>query len=108
MGYSDGDILKVMFISVQYILLDTTILIPLASLLFFPDVQPWDVLLELVRLCTYPVPRNPFEVDFDYFEQLPLQERVLATGAMVNLLQKIICHKKEDKPYLAHGEFLDP
>ena len=50
----------------------------------------WDVIAELVNICADPCPANPFEVDFDYFEALPLVEKYLASGAMVNILRKII------------------
>lgn len=54
------------------------------------DVQVWDVVAELVKICTAPCPPNPFSVDLDYFASLPASERVLASAAMVNLLQLIL------------------
>ncbi|CAH1773334.1 unnamed protein product, partial [Owenia fusiformis] len=66
------------------------------------DIKLWDILAELVKLCTYPPPINPFEVDFDYFENLPAQEQVLASGAMISFLQKVFSHRQQDKPYTAH------
>ena len=64
----------------------------------------WDIIAELVKLCTYPAPLNPFAVDYSYFDELPLNERVLATGAMVNFLQKVITYQTKDKPYTAKGK----
>ncbi|WAR27876.1 hypothetical protein MAR_013580, partial [Mya arenaria] len=46
------------------------------------EVFVWDIIAELVKLCTYPAPRNPFEIDFNYFNLLPLQEKVLASASM--------------------------
>lgn len=63
------------------------------------DVYVWDIVAEIVKLCTYPAPRNPFAIDFDYFTMLPLSEQVLATAAMVNLLQKILIHTPDQKMY---------
>lgn len=45
---------------------------------------------ELVHICTSPSPPNPFAVDMDYFEALPVRERTLATAAMVSLLCSIL------------------
>lgn len=63
------------------------------------DVFVWDIISELVKLCTYPAPKNPFQIDFDYFTMLPLSEKVLATAAMVNVLQKILVHTPDHKLY---------
>lgn len=63
------------------------------------DVYVWDVVAEIVKLCTYPSPRNPFAIDFDYFTMLPVSEQVLGTAAMVNLLQKILIHTPDQKAY---------
>ena len=76
---------------------------PNQFLLIFSDIFVWDVVAELVKLCTYPSPRNPFAIDFDYFSMLPLSERVLATAAMVNLLQKILIHTPDQKMYAGQG-----
>jgi hypothetical protein len=50
----------------------------------------WDIIAELVAICTIPAPKDPFAVDYSYFDTLPLAESVLATGAMVNFLQKVL------------------
>ncbi|KAK3604656.1 hypothetical protein CHS0354_007199 [Potamilus streckersoni] len=63
------------------------------------DVYIWDLVAEVVKLCTYPAPTNPFAIDFDYFSQLPLPERVLSTAAMVQFLQKILIGTPEEKQY---------
>eukprot|EP00058_Branchiostoma_floridae_P017812 XP_002603301.1 hypothetical protein BRAFLDRAFT_71404 [Branchiostoma floridae] len=56
------------------------------------EIHLWDILAELVHLCTVPAPRNPFAVDLVYFQQLPLADQVTSTGAMVWLLQQILKH----------------
>ncbi|CAI8051196.1 hypothetical protein GBAR_LOCUS28040 [Geodia barretti] len=54
------------------------------------EVKVWDVLTELVEVCAAPCPPNPFAVDLDYFQSLPLQERALASAAMISFLQRVI------------------
>lgn len=57
---------------------------------------------EIVKLCMYPAPLNPFAIDFKYFEGLPLVQRVIATGAMAHFLQKVVA--SGDHAYNARGE----
>ncbi|EDO35218.1 predicted protein, partial [Nematostella vectensis] len=54
------------------------------------DTKLWDIIAEIVKLCMYPAPLNPFTVDFKYFEGLPSGERLIATGAMASFLQKVV------------------
>ncbi|XP_027054911.1 uncharacterized protein LOC113681966 isoform X2 [Pocillopora damicornis] len=54
------------------------------------DSKLWDIIAEIVKLCMYPAPLNPFAIDFKYFEGLPLVQRVIATGAMAHFLQKVV------------------
>lgn len=63
------------------------------------DVHIWDIIAELIKLCTYPSPVNPFELDFDYFPTLSLQDQVISTGAMVNCLQQIVLYTQDEKVY---------
>lgn len=56
----------------------------------YTDVEVWNILAELVQVCTSPCPPNPFSVDLDYFDSLPAAERLLATSAMLNLLKSIV------------------
>ncbi|KAK7499220.1 hypothetical protein BaRGS_00009480 [Batillaria attramentaria] len=69
------------------------------------DVFIWDIIAELVKLCMYPAPRNPFAVDLNYFLSLPLQQQVLSSAAMITCLQKIMLHASDDRPYA--GKVLD-
>ncbi|XP_065887840.1 uncharacterized protein [Dysidea avara] len=54
------------------------------------DVKVWDIVAELVRVCTIPAPPNPFAIDFDYYESLPVPEKLLSSGAMVNFLRRLL------------------
>ena len=65
------------------------------------DTKLWDIIAEVVKLCMYPSPLNPFAVDFKYFEGLPLVQRVIATGAMAHFLQKVVA--SGDHAYNARG-----
>ena len=68
------------------------------------DTKLWDIMAEVVKLCMYPSPLNPFAVDFKYFEGLPLAQRVIATGAMAHFLQKVVA--SGDHAYNARGTLL--
>ncbi|XP_063967375.1 uncharacterized protein LOC135157006 [Lytechinus pictus] len=54
------------------------------------DVKVWQIIAELVKLCTRPAPKNPFEVNMEYFDTLKKGERVIALGAMVYFLQSVV------------------
>ena len=70
----------------------------------FPDTKLWDVIAEVIKLCMYPAALNPFAVDFKYFEGLQLVERVVATGAMVHFLQKVVT--SGDHAYNSRGKLV--
>lgn len=53
-------------------------------------MELWDVVAELVTLCTSPSPANPFAVDLDFFDSLPAAERMLSAAAMLSLLMCIL------------------
>ena len=67
------------------------------------DIKPWDILAEVVKLCTYPPPQNPLAVDWEYFDRLPLAERVIAQGALINTLNRVIMGQQQDRYYTAKG-----
>uniref|UniRef100_A0A4W4DPP8 Si:dkey-19b23.7 n=1 Tax=Electrophorus electricus TaxID=8005 RepID=A0A4W4DPP8_ELEEL len=50
----------------------------------------WDIVNELVGLCTMPPPDNPFSLDMCYLQTLPLPKRFLVTGALLNFLEMIV------------------
>ncbi|KAB5579312.1 hypothetical protein PHYPO_G00193640 [Pangasianodon hypophthalmus] len=59
----------------------------------------WDVVNELVGLCTMPPPDNPFSLDMRYLQTLPLPERFLATGALLNFLEMIVVQGSRKEPF---------
>ncbi|KAJ3585771.1 hypothetical protein NHX12_014489 [Muraenolepis orangiensis] len=61
------------------------------------EVRIWDVVNELVCLCTTPSPSNPFALDMRYVQTLPLPERFLATGALLNFLEAYVVHGNKDE-----------
>lgn len=56
------------------------------------DLKLWHILAEVIRINVMPSPRNPFEVDHSYFDELSTEECLLATGAMIHFLQRVLMH----------------
>ncbi|KAJ2785634.1 hypothetical protein H4R18_000450 [Coemansia javaensis] len=52
------------------------------------DIRPWDVIVEIICYTLDPWPENPFSVDHAYFDRLTVEERVVATGAMLEFLRR--------------------
>ena len=51
----------------------------------------WDIIAELVEVCTIPCPPNPFAVDMQLFrDNMLVPERVVASGAMIHFLQRVL------------------
>ena len=67
------------------------------------EVHIWDIIGEVVKLCMYPAPRNPFAVDMDYFLSLSTHQQLLPTAAMMVCLQKIVLHTSDDRRYAGKG-----
>lgn len=60
-------------------------------------IRVWDVVSELVSLCTVPSPTNPFALDLRYIKSLPLPDRFLVTGALLNFLEMYIVYGNRDE-----------
>ncbi|XP_047130130.1 uncharacterized protein LOC105843959 isoform X1 [Hydra vulgaris] len=54
------------------------------------DIHLWDILSDIIRLNVQPTPKNPFAVDFSYFDALSPNYFLLATGAMVHFLNCVL------------------
>lgn len=63
----------------------------------------WDVVSELVCLCTIPSPTNPFALDMRYIKNLPLPERFLVTGALLNFLEMYVVYGNRDELHYDRG-----
>lgn len=63
----------------------------------------WDVVNESVSLCTMLPPDNPFSLDMRYLQTLPLPERFLATGTLLNFLEMIVVQGHRKKPFYDLG-----
>ncbi|XP_043933267.1 uncharacterized protein LOC122806697 isoform X2 [Protopterus annectens] len=64
------------------------------------SIHIWNVVAELVQLCTIPPPLNPLALDMKYFESLPLTERLLSSGAVAKFLQRLVTDTSSiDKDY---------
>ncbi|KAK1797100.1 hypothetical protein P4O66_008490, partial [Electrophorus voltai] len=59
----------------------------------------WDIVNELVGLCTMPPPDNPFSLDMCYLQTLPLPKRFLVTGALLNFLEMIVVQGIREEPF---------
>lgn len=75
-----------------------------ALVIFFSGTKLWEIIAEVVHMCMFPSPLNPFAVDRRYFDSLPLAERIIATGAMANFLQEILADGNH--PYNARGTYV--
>ncbi|KAJ2703455.1 hypothetical protein FB645_003895 [Coemansia sp. IMI 203386] len=62
------------------------------------DIRPWDVLVEVICTALSPQPENPFAIDYEYFEKITIEERVVSTGAILEFLRRV---------YLRHYFFSD-
>ncbi|KAI9470520.1 MAG: hypothetical protein EXX96DRAFT_622731 [Benjaminiella poitrasii] len=51
------------------------------------NVSLWEIVAELVLITTNP--KNPFEIDFDYIDSLPVEETVLLTSALLSFLETV-------------------
>ncbi|KFH64154.1 hypothetical protein MVEG_09979 [Podila verticillata NRRL 6337] len=60
------------------------------------DIRLWDIMAEIVTLTLSPSPVNPFRINHAYYDTLPLEECVIATGAMMDFLQRVYM---KDTPY---------
>lgn len=69
-------------------------------------VRVWDVVSELVCLCTIPSPTNPFALDMRYIKRLPLPDRFLVTGALLNFLEMYVVYGNRDELHYDKGAFV--
>lgn len=70
----------------------------------FSDIHVWDMVSELVGLCTMPPPDNPFSLDTRYLQTLPLPDRFLVTGALLNFLEVLVVQGRQEEVYYDMGE----
>ncbi|RVE60489.1 hypothetical protein OJAV_G00181370 [Oryzias javanicus] len=60
-------------------------------------IRVWDVVSELVCLCTVPSPSNPFALDMRYVKSLPLPDRFFVTGALMSFLEAYVVYGDRDQ-----------
>ncbi|KAI9168288.1 hypothetical protein H9P43_007660 [Blastocladiella emersonii ATCC 22665] len=58
-----------------------------------------DILAELLNIAMSPPPLNPFAINHALFDELPLEESVVSTAAMLDFLQKVYL---SDAPHAHH------
>ncbi|KAI8098991.1 uncharacterized protein BX664DRAFT_320110 [Halteromyces radiatus] len=52
-------------------------------------VALWEMVWELLSRLTWPSPTNPFAIDFDYLDRLPLPQSLLLIGGLLDFLQTL-------------------
>ncbi|XP_036072601.1 uncharacterized protein si:dkey-19b23.7 isoform X1 [Oryzias melastigma] len=60
-------------------------------------IRVWDMVSELVSLCTVPSPSNPFALDMRYVKSLPLPDRFFVTGALMSFLETYVVYGDRDQ-----------
>uniref|UniRef100_A0A3B3YTC5 DUF7886 domain-containing protein n=1 Tax=Poecilia mexicana TaxID=48701 RepID=A0A3B3YTC5_9TELE len=60
-------------------------------------IRVWDIVSELVCLCTVPSPTNPLTLDMRYIKTLPLHDRFLVTGALLSFLETYLIYGNRDE-----------
>lgn len=93
----------VMNCTLQYLTLTDFSPLSVLFLLFFLGMRVWDVVSELVCLCTVPSPSNPFALDMRYIKNLPLPDRFLVTGALLNFLEMYVVYGNRDEMHYDKG-----
>lgn len=100
--FDDGKVQWIMH--VRYIIHPFSCIPPFSSCCFHLGIRVWDVVSELVCLCTIPSPSNPFALDMRYLKSLPLTERFLVSGALLNFLESYAVHGNRDELHYNKGE----
>jgi hypothetical protein len=54
------------------------------------DVKVWEIIEEVLRKTWTTDKSNPFAVDHDYLNNLPVQRSVILSFALINFLRKVI------------------
>jgi hypothetical protein len=62
----------------------------------------WHIVHELVNLSNFPAPANPFALDWNVLGELPLLERTLAQGALIDFLRQLLLAA----PSAAYAQFI--
>lgn len=51
------------------------------------DVSLWEMVAEILLMTSNP--KNPFQLNFDYIDKLPVEESVLLTGSLLAFLENV-------------------
>lgn len=98
--------LLVMIIIIEMIVKGSVAVNAFFCCFFFAGIRVWDVVSELVCLCTVPSPSNPFALDMRYIKSLPIPERFLVTGALLNFLELYVVYGNRDELHYDKGRIL--
>lgn len=51
------------------------------------DVSLWEIVAEILSMTINP--SNPFEIDFEFIDKVPIEEGVLLTGSLLAFLENV-------------------
>ncbi|KAI7904233.1 uncharacterized protein BX663DRAFT_550625 [Cokeromyces recurvatus] len=66
------------------------------------NVSLWEIVAEILSMTINP--KNPFELDFDYIDSLPLEEAVLLTSSLLSFLKSIWIEAEPDITFMDTGK----
>lgn len=70
---------------------------------FFIDVALWEMIWELISRVTWPSPQNPFEINFEYLDQIPLPQALFLTGGLLEFLQTLWVQAEPNVAFIDDG-----
>jgi hypothetical protein len=65
------------------------------------DISLWEIVAEILSMTINP--SNPFEIDFDFIDKVPLEEGVLLTGSLLSFLENIWVQADPTVPFVDKG-----
>lgn len=77
--------------------------VPPSLLSLCSGIRVWDIISELVCLCTVPSPSNPFALDMCHIKNLSLPDRFFVTGALLNFLEMYVVYGNRDEMHYDKG-----
>lgn len=58
---------------------------------------------ELISRVTWPSPQNPFEIDFEYLDRIPLPQSLFLTGGLLEFLQTLWVQAEPNVNFIENG-----
>jgi hypothetical protein len=70
----------------------------------YVDVALWEMVWELISRVSWPSPQNPFAIDFDYLDRVPLPQSLFLTGALMEFLQTLWIQAEPQVSFIDQGK----